>query len=85
VKNKNKITFNDLVIPFCVAYLFMNIIYNVFYDNISSDFISMITITSLSFILMYGLFAFFRDFSNVLKDFSIKLYKLLKDVVKNRF
>ena len=85
MSDKNKITYLDLIIPFCIAYIFMQIIYNLFFRISDSPFIAMITITLLSFILMYGLFYFMRDFSHLLKKILSGIYNILKDILTNQF
>ena len=85
MSDKNKITYLDLIIPFCIAYIFMQIIYNLFFRISDSPFIAMITITLLSFILMYGLFYFMRDFSHLLKKILLGIYNILKDILTNKF
>ena len=81
----NRIKFTDLVIPFICAYVFMYVMYSIFGNVENISFIVVLLITASSFLLMYGLFAFVRDFSHVLSSFSDSVIKLFKDVITKRF
>lgn len=78
----NRIKFTDLVIPFVCAYIFMYVMYSIFGNVEDISFIVVLLITASSFFLMYGLFAFVRDFSHVLSDFTSKTIDLFKKIFK---
>ena len=79
---KNRIGFLDLIIPFVVAYSFMSILVFNLKLNERVGFLFCVLLSLSSFLLMYGLFAFLRDFNHVLSDLSINIFNLFKKIIK---
>lgn len=79
---KNRIGFLDLIIPFVVAYTFMTILVFNLKLNERVGFLFSVLLSLSSFLLMYGLFAFLRDFNHVLSDLSVKIFNFFKKLIR---
>lgn len=85
MKNKNKITFLDLVIPFCVAYTIMMIIYTYIKPMNENSFIDVIVICLFSFMIMYGVCSFIRDWVIIGKRIVIKYTEKIVELFNKVF
>lgn len=78
MSNKNKITFLDLVIPFCVAYIVMSLLYTHIRPMSENSFLDVFVICLLAFFIMYGLCSFVRDWLIIGKRILIKYTDKMK-------
>lgn len=82
MKNNKRIKFLDIVVPFCMAYIFMFILYSILWNQNDINFFIVLLISTCSFFVMYGMFAFLRDFVHVLTDFNKKVIEIILKILK---
>ena len=76
MKNKDKITYLDLVLPLSISNLFIMVVYSALGGNIATHgLLTTFLLMIISFFVCYGLFSFVKDAHRV-------FYKMINDITK---